>query len=80
MRQRSLLVFFFLNLIFITFSKADPELFKTAVGLYSEGKYKATVTELDRIESRLRKGSHVRGLVYYWKVMSYNKLQEFQLA
>jgi len=80
MRQRSLLVFFFLNSIFITFSKADPELFKTAVGLYSEGKYKATVTELDRIESRLRKGSHVRGLVYYWKGMSYNKLQEFQLA
>ena len=75
MRQRSLLVFFFLNLIFITFSKADPELFKTALGLYSECKYKATVTELDRIESRLRKGSHVRGLVYYWKGMSYNKLQ-----
>ena len=80
MRQRSLLVFFFLNLIFITFSKADPGLFNTAVDLYSQGKYKATVTELDRIENRLKKDSKVRGLVFYWKGMSYNRLKEFKLA
>ncbi len=80
MRQRSLLIFFTLNIFIISFSKADPELFKTAVGLYSEGKYKATVSELDRIELRLKKDSKVRGLVYYWKGMSYNRLQEFQLA
>lgn len=80
MKQLPLLVFFFLSFFLTNLSKADPELFKLAVSLYTEGKYKATVTELDRIEGRLKKDSNVRGLVYYWKGMSYNRLQEFGLA
>jgi tetratricopeptide (TPR) repeat protein len=57
-------------------------LFQNAVGLFSEGKYLATVEELKSIEAAqsVEKNRQNLGLIYYWKGICYNRLQDFPQA
>lgn len=60
---------------------ANPKIFDQAVSLYGQGKYKATVELLDRLKDSLDPGdTKTLGFLLYWKAMSNNRQQEFQLA
>lgn len=58
---------------------AGKQIFKTAVELFSQGKYQSTVEELKSIETSSRSGQ-VLGLAAYWKGICFNRLQEFNEA
>ena len=59
-------------------------LFKNAVEYFSQGKYEATVEELNSIERQLQlrneTNKQLLGLLTYWKGISYNRLQDFPAA
>ena len=62
-------------------SASKDAVFKEASQLFSQGKYEATVNELNSVESKLNSGSKpsrsLLGLTSYWKAICYNKLQNF---
>ncbi len=59
-------------------------LFKKSYELFTAGRYNATADELSIIEEKLNtdpKASHLqKGLVAYWKGITYNRTQDFQKA
>lgn len=55
---------------------AQDNLFKNVLKNYSQGKYRATVEELNKIEKAVT-DSKAKGLVAYWKGMAYNRLQDY---
>lgn len=63
---------------------SNDGLFKKASTLFAQGKYLTTIEELTRIEEGLLKDKNAShstlGLVYYWKAMTYNRLQEYPAA
>lgn len=72
-----------LLLCFFLFSKlgfAQTNLFETVMQSYSEGKYRAAVEELDKIEKRQKEDPKTKGLIAYWKAMSLNRLQDYPAA
>lgn len=75
---------FFLSLFLVFFSLeafAEDKLFQKAVSLYGQGKYQATVEELDRLKKEVSsKNTKTLSFIAYWKGMSLNRLQEFDLA
>lgn len=83
----------FLLLIFLVFSLSGSALAKKASvkeilkSVYSEfdaGNYDEVISILGKFEKRIKKNSkkakEMRGLIYYWKGMSYVKLNDFELA
>lgn len=56
------------------------KLFKTAVELFSQGKYQSTIDELKKVEATSTNNNQVLGLASYWKGICYNRLQEFKEA
>jgi tetratricopeptide (TPR) repeat protein len=60
-------------------SASKNSLFKTAVDLFAQGKYQSTVEELKSVESKIGKEGNKQtlGLIYYWKGICYNRLQDF---
>lgn len=60
-------------------SASKNAIFKTAVDLFAQGKYQSTVEELKSIETKISKdgGKQTLGLIYYWKGICYNRLQDF---
>lgn len=56
------------------------KIFKTAVELFSQGKYQTTIEELSSIERSSQNNKQVLGLIFYWKGICYNRLQEFKQA
>ncbi len=59
----------------------DDGLFKKASTLFAQGKYLSTIEELKTLEVRLLNDSTSSrsnlGLIYYWKGMTHNRLQEY---
>lgn len=60
-------------------SAAKDATFKTAVELFSQGKYQSTVEELSAIESKMGTNGNKQslGLIQYWKGICNNRLQNF---
>lgn len=78
MIRRCLLVFLFSLSVY-----AQDDHFVNASKLFNEGKYQSTIEELNPIEIELQKtveGKKKLGLVYYWKALSFNRLQDFPNA
>lgn len=57
---------------------SKTNLFKEAADLYSQGKYQSTVDELKNLETK--SSTENFGLIYYWKGICYNRLQDFPEA
>lgn len=57
----------------------ESRLFSKAAELFSDGKYRATVEELTSLEKKTKTKSD-KGLVFYWKGIAYNRLQDFPKA
>lgn len=60
----------------LTSPASAKEAFRKANELYSQGKYRGTIEELNRLKDDRQNA----GFISYWKGMSYNRLQEFPLA
>lgn len=58
---------------------AETRLFSKAAELFEDGKYRATVEELTSLKDKVKNKAD-EGLVYYWKGIAYNRLQDFPLA
>jgi tetratricopeptide (TPR) repeat protein len=70
---------------FVGTKKLDGKgIFKDAAVYFSQGKYQATVEELKSVEERLLQGKitnqQTLGLIQYWKGITFNRLQNFDLA
>lgn len=76
---------FLLVVTFITFSShAENSVFLKATKLHKEGKYQATVDELNKVQSELRQNgkddSKSSGFIYYWRGIALNRLQNYDEA
>jgi tetratricopeptide (TPR) repeat protein len=61
------------------FAQGERDDIKNAAELFAQGRYQATVDELNLIENKqLSKAD--QGLIAYWKGMTYNRLQDFPRA
>ncbi len=60
------------------------KLFQEASHKFSQGKYQATIDELQSIEVKLNNDKNpnrsLHGLIHYWQGVSYNRLQEYSKA
>ena len=60
------------------------KLIQTVFSSFEDGKYQEVITTLDKLEKRInpksKKGKKIKGLVYYWKAMSYSRLNDFDIA
>ncbi len=55
--------------------------FKTAATLFAEGKYLSTLDQLKYLETTPNhQGKELKGLIFYWKGICYNRLQGFNEA
>ena len=75
---RYLFTFFFF--IFSFSVQAQENLFKSVMQNYTQGKYRATVDELNKIENSKNLDQKSRGLIAYWKAMALNRLQDYPSA
>lgn len=59
-------------------------IFKEADNLFQQGKYRATINELNVVESKLIETKTttkaLNGLISYWKAICYNKIQDYPEA
>ncbi|MGE3611153.1 MAG: tetratricopeptide repeat protein [Bacteriovoracaceae bacterium] len=59
----------------------NNQILKKAFELYSQGNYQSTVEELNQVEqlleSKADSNKALKGLVYYWQGICYNRLQDF---
>ncbi|MFT6632972.1 MAG: hypothetical protein ACJAS4_002940 [Bacteriovoracaceae bacterium] len=59
-------------------------LIQTVFTKFEDGKYEEVITTLDKLEKRIKpnskQGKKIKGLVYYWKAMSYSRLNDFDIA
>lgn len=64
--------------------QSQDEIYKKASGTFQQGKYRATIQELDTIlgqQEEIKKlGKSKLGLINYWKGICHNRLQEFPEA
>ncbi len=81
--MKSLLYVFFFCVCFssATSSAASQDhTFAKVTGLYSQGKYLATINELERLEQNPRNDKKTQGLIAYWKGMANNRNQNYIAA
>jgi hypothetical protein len=59
-------------------------LIQTVFTKFEDGKYEEVITTLNKLEKRIKpnskQGKKIKGLVYYWKAMSYSRLNDFDIA
>lgn len=63
---------------------SSKKLIQNIFTTFEEGKYEIVIEILDDLESRIKKnsklGKQIQSLVYYWKGMSYSRLNDYELA
>ena len=59
-------------------SDVDTQQFKNVMESYGQGKYQRTVDELEALQKI--SNPKTKGLIAYWMGMSYNRLQNFEIA
>ncbi len=62
------------------YGDSKDSLFKEASNQFSSGKYEATITELNNLEFTSSMSKTSKGLIFYWKAICYNRLQDFSEA
>jgi hypothetical protein len=59
-------------------------LVQTVFTKFEAGKYEEVISTLDKLEKKIKpkskRGKKLKGLVYYWKAMSYSRLNDFDIA
>ena len=64
--------------------ESQEEIYKKASENFKQGKYRSTILELDTVLNRQgeakKLGKSKLGLIYYWKGICHNRLQEFPEA
>lgn len=82
-------------ILFISFAQAEAKnvesseaisaagsrnIFKAASQKFGQGKYRSTVDELTALENRASLDKASTGLIFYWKGICYNRLQDYPRA
>lgn len=66
-------------------AETSSDIVKEVFEKYQSGQYEQVIVVLDKLQARLQnknsdKGKEIQGLIFYWKGMSYARLNEFEQA
>jgi hypothetical protein len=77
-------MFIFLGLLTSAWAKNSKELISEVFMKFENAKYSEVIAVLNQLEKRIKPNAKnynkVQGLVYYWKAMSYSRLNDYEFA
>lgn len=83
--MKNIFILFILLFSFSTFAaSSSTEVVKKVFEAFQQGQYETVVSVLDKLQKRVdsnsKRGKEIQGLIYYWKGMSFARLNEFDQA